>query len=262
MFNHRQSLLQTVQHAMQVISYGVIIGLTIVLVLATAAAAFGALPWPELSLRWGAQYIPDAGMYGQLGLTVLLVMICFFLPANTRMARLERSHRSFQISMDDVRRAYEVVHNADRRSVFSLSSEFEEMRKRLDYLRKHPDLSHLEPELLEIAAQMSHQSRDIARVYSIDRVERAKTFLKQRQEEVAQTEERLKLARNTCEELRRWHDDIEAGERANTKGLRALESDLRDILPTLGYDVDDMRDANILTLPKQPTHPSVGPQKQ
>lgn len=262
MFNHRQSLLQTLQHAVQIISHGVIVGATVALVAATVAAAFGALPWPELSLRWGAQYIPDAGKYGQIGLTALLVMLCFFLPANTRMARLERSHRSFQISMDDVRRAYEVVHNADRRSVFSLSTEFDEMRKRLEYLRQHPDLSHLEPELLEIAAQMSHQSRDIARVYSVDRVDRAKSFLKQRQEEVTQTTERLKLARTTCEELRRWHDDLESGERENTKGLRALENDLRDILPTLGYDVDDMREANIVNLPKQPNHPSAGPQKQ
>jgi len=232
------------------------------MVAATLAAAFGALPWPELSLRWGAQYIPGAGMYGQIGLTALLVMLCFFLPANTRMSRLERSHRSFQISMEDVRRAYEVVHNADRRSVFALSSEFDDMRKRLEYLRQHPDLSHLEPELLDIAAQMSHHSRDIARIYSVERVDRAKIFLKQRQEEVTQTQERLKLARITCDEIRRWNADIEAGERANTKSLRALESDLRDILPTLGYDVDDMRDANVVSLPKQSTHPAVGPQKQ
>lgn len=111
-----------------------------------------------------------------------------------------------------------LVHNADRRSVFALSSEFEDMRKRMEHLRQHPDLSHLEPELLELAAQMSHHSRDIARVYSVERVERAKAFLKQRQEEVAQTQERLKLARHTCDELRRWSADIEAGERSNTKG--------------------------------------------
>jgi uncharacterized protein YigA (DUF484 family) len=136
------------------------------------------------------------------------------------------------------------------------------MRKRMEYLRKHPDLSHLEPELLEVAAQMSHQSRDLARIYSVERVERAKTFIKQRQEEVAQTNERLTLARDTCDEIRKWVADIEAGERENTKGLRALENDLRDILPTLGYDVDDMRDANVLAMPKHATHPTIGPQKQ
>ncbi len=202
------SLRHPLQHAMQIVSHFVIIGATGLLVAATLAATFGALPWPELSLRWGAQYSPNAGMYGQIRVTALMVMLCFFLPATTRMARLERTHRSFQISMEDVRHAYEVVHNADRRSVFSLSSEFEDMRKQMEYLRQHPDLSHLEPELLELAAQMSHQSRDIARVYSVDRVERAKIFLKQRQKEVTQTQECLNLARQTCDELRRWTADI------------------------------------------------------
>ncbi len=262
MFQQLSVLLHHLQRAMQVISHVAIVGGAIALIAATAAAFLGVIPWPELSLRWGGQYIPDAGMYVQIGLTALLTMVCFFLPANTRMARLERSHRSFQISMDDVRHAYEVVHNADRRSVFSLSSEFDEMRKRMEYLRKHPDLSHMEPELLEIAAQMSRESRDLARIYSDERVNRAKTFLKQRQEEVTTMQERLTLARSTCDELRRWMSDIEAGERENTKGLRALEHDLREILPTLGYDVDDMREANIVSLPKQPTHPSHGPQKQ
>jgi hypothetical protein len=262
MFKFEQSSLHLLQHAMQIVSHIVIVGCTLGLVAASAAAAFGALPWPELSLRWGAHYIPNAGLYAQLGLTALMVMLCFFLPANTRMSRLERSHRSFQISMDDVRRAYEVVHNADRRSVFTLSTEFDEMRKRLEYLRQHPDLSHLEPELLEIAAQMSHHSRDLARIYSVERVNRAKAFLTQRQEEVTQMEERLKLARSTCDNLRSWFADIEAGERENTKGLRALEHDLRDILPMLGYDVDDMREANIVALTKHPTQPSNNPKKQ
>jgi hypothetical protein len=70
------------------------------------------------------------------------------------------------------------------------------------------------------------------------------------------------LARSTCDNLRSWFADIEAGERENTKGLRALEHDLRDILPMLGYDVDDMREANIVALPKQPTQPSMTPKKQ
>ena len=39
---------------------------------ATLAAAAGWLPWPEMSLRWGGAYIPLAGMYAQVGVTVLL----------------------------------------------------------------------------------------------------------------------------------------------------------------------------------------------
>jgi hypothetical protein len=261
MSNQSVFVLHQVQRAMQIVSHAVIVGAAMGMVLASVLATFGVIPWPELSLRWGAHYIPNAGMYGQLGLTALMVMLCFFLPANTRMSRLERSHRAFQISMNDVRHAYEVVHNADRRSVFTLSSEFEDMRKRMEYLRQHPDLSHLEPELLEIAAQMSHHSRDIARIYSTERVERAKSFIKQRQEEANQMQDRLALARTTCDEIRAWMRDVEAGERTNTQSLRALENDLRDILPTLGYDVDDMREANVVALPKQSAQPH-SPQKQ
>jgi hypothetical protein len=58
----------------------VIVAAAVALVLACVLATFWAIPWPELSLRWGAQYIPNAGMYGQLGLMALLVMICFFCP--------------------------------------------------------------------------------------------------------------------------------------------------------------------------------------
>jgi hypothetical protein len=257
-----QSLLHILQHALHMVSHAAIVAATLALVAASLAASFGALPWPELTLRWGGYAVAQAGIYAQLGLTALMAMICFFLPANARMARLEQSHRLFQLSMDDVRQAYAAVHAADRRSVFTLSSEFEEMRARMDYMRQHPDLSHLEPELLEIAAQMSLQSRDLARIYSADKVERARTFLRQRQQEVAQTEERLSLARTTCAEIRRWMQDIEAGERETSRGLRALESDLRDILPLLGYDVDDMRDANVVALPKPATHPGTAPHKQ
>ncbi|QYK42984.1 MAG: DNA repair protein [Paracoccaceae bacterium] len=215
---------------------------------ATAAAALGFLPWPEMSLRWGGVYVPQAGMWLQVGLTALLLMLCLWLPANARMARLEAGHRSFVLSVEDVRRAYEIAHAADRRSVFALSSEFDSLRQRMEHLRRHPDLADLEPELLTIAAQMSHQSRDLARVYSADRVERARTFLRQRQEETARMAERLSLARSICDELRRWLTDIEAEERKNHTQVKRLEADLRELLPMLGYELDDPRDANVVPL--------------
>lgn len=215
---------------------------------ATAAAALGALPWPELGLRWGGADLPQAGMWAQVGLATLLVFLCIYLPANARMARLEAGHRNFAIAQEDVRRAYEIAHSADRRSVFALSSEFESMRARLDHLRRHPDLADLEPELLTLAAQMSHESRDLARVYSDDRVARARLFLRQRQEEADRMAERLRLAHMTTQELRRWIADIEAAERRNHAQIRRLEADLREILPALGYEVDDPRDQNVVPL--------------
>lgn len=243
------ALLRQAQHGLMVLAQVAVVAVALGLLAATVAAGLGYLPWPELSLRWGGQYIPGFGMWLQIGLTGLFLALCFFLPANARMARLEMGHRSFHMSLEDVRRAYEIAHAADRRSVFSLSSEFEAMRERMAHLKKHPDLTDLEPELLQLAAQMSLESRDLSRTYSEERVNRARTFLAQRQEEVARMADRIRLAKMTCDELRRWLRDIEASERANHAQIRRLEADLRELLPALGYDVDDIPQANVVTLP-------------
>ena len=231
--------------------WGIVLA-TVAMVGLTLAAAFGQIEWPNLLMSYGGRSLPEAGMYAQIGLTALLCLMCFFLPANARMAKLERSHRSFQISMQDVKRAYELAHSADRRGVFTLSTEFEAMRQRMELLRKHPDLAHMEPELLELAAQMSFESRDLARAYSEDKVTRARAFLKSRQEEADQMAERIKLAKYTLNELRRWLEDVQAEERQNNEQIKRLEADLYEVLPGLGYAFDETARAeqNVVQLPK------------
>jgi len=236
----------------QVLAQGLIITIAILLTLCSALALFGWMPWPQITLGFGAEPVANAGMWLQLGVTGLSLLLLFYLPANTRMSRLERSHRSFSIGIEDVAHAYRRAHAADRAGVFSLSGEFDAVRARMEHLREHPDLQHLEPELLQLAAQMSHETRELARAYSDDKVARAKIFLRQRQEEVQSLTDRISVARRTCDELRRWMQDIDTEERIAQVQLRRLEADLKDILPTLGYDIDldDVRDANVVTLPK------------
>lgn len=237
-----------VQLAAQVVIMALALGLMAV----SIAAGFGLLPWPQVALFFGGVALPQAGMWLQIGLTLLLITMTFYLPANARMARLERSHRSFAIGMDDVAQAYRQVHTADRAGVFALSGEFENMRARMELLRKHPDFQHLEPEILQLAAQMSHESRDLARTYSDEKVNRAKDFLRQRQHEIDELNQKLAMARSTCDELRRWSNDITAEEVKAQAQIKRLEADLKEILPTLGYDFDieDHRDANVVALPK------------
>lgn len=252
MLNGNGGLFARVMEAGQSAAQGAIVALTFGLCLATAFAALGWMPWPGVEVTFGPLEVPLAGMWMQLGLTLLFVILCFFLPANTRMARLERSHRSFAMGVEDVARAYRIAHSADRAGVFSLSSEFDSVRARLEHLRQHPDFGHLEPELLQLAAQMSHETRELARAYSDAKVARAKSFLAQRQEEVQALTDRLAIARRTCDELKRWLTDIEADERQAQVQLRRLEADLRDILPGLGYaiDIEDRPETNVVTLPK------------
>lgn len=251
-----QETLRATHAGVRSVAQVIIVMLAAGMALASLAAAFGQIPWPQIALFFGGQAVPNAGMWLQIGLTVILGMLTFYLPANTRMARLERSHRSFAMGMQDVAQAYRHAHAADRAGVFALSGEFETMRARMENLRAHPDFQHLEPELLQLAAQMSVETRDLARGYSDEKVARAKGFLKQRQEEVQQLTDKLAIARRTCDELRRWLGDIQAEEMQAQTQLKRLEADLKEILPTLGYDFDledhrdDHRDANVVALPK------------
>lgn len=245
-------LARALSGVMQSLAHGLIIGLALGLAGLTLLCAFGFLPWPQLALFFGGQALPNAGMWVQIGLTVLTITLLFFVPANSRMARLERSHRSFAMGIEDVARAYRHVHMADRAGVFALSSEFEAMKARLDHARRHPDLQQLEPELLQLAAAMSLQTRDLARAYSDDKVDRARGFLKHRQEEVQALMERVQIARQTCDELRRWLNDIEADERQTQMQIKRLEADLNEVLPALGYAIEpeEHREANVVALPK------------
>ena len=225
--------------------------LAIALVTLSGLAAIGWMPWPELSLAFGDVAVPSAGMWMQLAFMLLAVTLVVYLPANRRMARLERSHRTFAIGLEDVSRAYRLAHAHDRAGVFALSAEFDSVRARMEHLRDHPDLQHLEPELLQLASQMSHETRDLARAYSDDKVARARDFLRQRQQEVHGLTDRLSAARRTCDELRRWMQDVDAEERQAQTQMKRLEADLRDLLPTLGYalEIDDVH-ANVVSLPK------------
>ena len=147
------------------------------------AAAVGFAPWLQMDVGLGGAVSVDAGFAVQLALTLLLLGLCFFIPMNDRVMRLENSHRTFRVTMWDVAQAYQAAHAADRDGCFSLKSEFDSVRERLEHLRSHPDLGKLEPEVLEMAAQMSYESRELAEIYSTECVERARQFLRHRQEE-------------------------------------------------------------------------------
>tara|TARA_R110000744_G_scaffold159712_4_gene275845 strand:+ start:966 stop:1730 length:765 start_codon:yes stop_codon:yes gene_type:complete len=206
------------------------------LLAATGMAATGRWPWIDLPLSWNGAPVPDAGMYAQIALTVFAVCLCFFLPSARRTMQLENAHRDFSINMTDITRAYGAVHAADRGDAFRFSTEFDAVRERLAYLRDHPDLSSLEPALLEVAAQMSHISKELAEVYSDERVNRARSFLEQRQYEVDQFNSRLDHAKSVSAEFRHWLTNVELEEAVAAAQLDRLRAEMREVLPELGLE--------------------------
>ena len=200
-------------------------------------SAFGVLPWLTLPLQFGDILIPEGGMYVQIGLTAVIICLCSILPAYSRMLRLEESHRDFRISMEDVGQAYAACHAADREGFFQLSREFDAVRERMAFLQEHPELETLEPQILEIASQMSIESHHLSQTFSVEKVERARSFLKQRQKEIAGFEQALERARNSCFELSALAEKIEDDEIKLGEKRREVEEKLRTALVELGFEL-------------------------
>ncbi len=226
-----------VQQFFQKVALVAVVGFSVVVLGATLAAALGLAPWLSFTASYGETVVPYAGMITQLFLAALAISLCFYLPSNRRILELEKSHRNFHISMEDVARAYAIAHKADREELFSMSSEFDAVRERIMFMREHPELETLEPSVLEVAAQMGREARELAEIYSDEKVGRAKTFLKQRQEEIEQYRERLNLAQQTVKDLKRWSQQVHVEDSVVQAQMNRLEADLAEILPLLGYEM-------------------------
>ncbi len=210
-------------------------------VVATSLSALGVWPWLSMQAGFAGGTI-DAGVYIQIGLTCLILMLAFYLPSNARMMALENAHRKFSLNMQDIAHAYQVAHAADRSGAFALASEFDAVKERMAFLRDHPNLQGLEPEVLETAAQMSQVSQELAETYGEDRVRRARTFLQQRQEEVELFQKRIEDAQTILHELSQWTRDIEIEESIAKSQLCRLRDELFELLPELSAQLQSPPD--------------------
>lgn len=204
-----------------------ITGLT--LLIATVLAFAGAVPWLEIPIFFNGYSVDWAGQAFQIGLTVLMLLLAVYVPSNRQVMMLEASHRDFAIGMDDITHAYQAAHLADRREAFSMQREFDAVRERYEYLKSHPDLPEIDGELLTIAAQMSQQSRDLARTFSQERVARAKESLEQRRKDAQELEERIQAANAASRELRREIEDVEFAESSAASQFMRLREELSEL---------------------------------
>lgn len=234
-----QSTSRVLLSVAQLLAKWALVALTLAAITSCVLAAFGVLPWLNLFTQDATGASIAVGKTVQIIGSVFLVALLAYLPGVSRLLELEKTHRDFSLSVTDVARAYQISHSADRKNKFALSGEFDSVRARLEHLRDHPDLTMLEPDILELAAQMSHASRDIAQIYSEKKVRRAKAFLEERQHEIEEFQEKLNLALAVTAELNRWRDDIDASEREIDRQVDRLEKDLKEVLPSLGYELDE-----------------------
>ncbi|MEO0566820.1 MAG: DNA repair protein [Pseudomonadota bacterium] len=247
-----RSYMATVQIALQWLGMFVFAVTALVLTGASILAAFGVLPWLQLQASFGATTITNAGMLLQIGVTALAVMLCFFLPANSRIMVLENSHRRFHINMHDVSQAFAISFNADKDGMFTQTHEYDSVKERMTYMREHPDLEMLEPEIMEVAAQMSHIARDMAATYSTDKIERARGFLREREHELVRFNNQLNRAKAVTRELKSWSHSVNEKEAEAEAQLDALRDELRELLPELGYQNVAQIDGTVVGLHQRP----------
>ena len=220
----------------------------LVLFVVTSLSIAGILPWLELSARAGETEIAGAGAIVQIGVTVLVIFVSAFIPSNIRVLGLEAAHREFRIGMDDVLRAYKLAHAEDRAGAFKFQGEFDSVRERFEFLRDHPDLEELDSELLTIAAQMGHQSRDLARVYSDKKITRVRDALEQRRAEADILHDRIQSAHTTIRDVRRALEEVEIEESAVAAQLQRLHDDMTELM-ALGAQVG-LKSANEAQVPR------------
>ncbi|MEM8591611.1 MAG: DNA repair protein, partial [Pseudomonadota bacterium] len=159
--------------------------------------------------------------------------LLFYLPGALKIMQLDHAHRRFALTMEDVARAYHVSHTADREGAFTMSSEFDAVRERMLFLKDHPDLAGLEPDIIDVASQMSVVSHDLAAIYSDEKVDRARSVLRQRQNEIMDLQDRITRARQITDELTRWTNQVEVERAVADTQIAQLAADLEDILPEL-----------------------------
>jgi len=234
--DYKAEFLSNFQGVLQGIVAGALVVSGLGLAAWTALGAAGNVPMLSVPAVVGVNPV-DAGPLLQIGAAVALLAIVALLPGLARVRRLEAAHRSFRVGMEDVSRAYWAAHAADRAGLFALGREFDAVRERLEFLKRHPDLGAHEPELLELAAQMSTEARELAAIYSDEKVARAETMLAERRMEVERLTGLVERAHSVTRDLWRALDEVTLEEdmaKARIDRLREEIGELWDEIERVG----------------------------
>ncbi len=226
--DQKNSVLLSIRQRLEWVALFCAASLCLALFAASGLAALGVWPWISLPAVVGETPF-DAGPVLQIGLCVVMAIILALLPTSARVLRLEHAHRDFRVDMNDVTRAYVAAHAADRAGVFQMHREFDAMRERMAFLTSHPDLGALDPEILELAAQMSTEARELAELYSDERVTHARSMLAERQSEAERLDRLIDKAHVVTGDIRRHLQNVSLKEDAIRSRISMLQGELEGL---------------------------------
>ncbi len=232
--------LSSITNIIQVFAF-VILGIAaLAMLVVTSLSTAGVLPWLGLTATFGETAVSWAGLAAQIGFTALLVIMAMYIPASYRVARLEHTHRRFEINMDDVTRAYRAAHYADRAETFEVRREFDAIRERYKFLKDQPSLAGISDDLLTIGAQMAEQSLELAETYSDRNLARVRENLLQRREDADALEAKLKQIKAETAELELLRKGIGVSDEELAMRIASLQGALTEIeMPEAANDDHD-----------------------
>ena len=191
---------------------------------------------------------------GNIGIAVVLLIALFatgvlglILVAGSPMKQREL-RRDFRVKMEDVLKAYNSAHAADRAGVFTLQGEYDGVRERMERLLQQPELQELEVPVLELAAQMSQTSQALAQRYNDVDVERAYKFLQQRREECERFEVDVDNAQATLPEIQREVAAVQLKEDVLRSKRNRIADAYAEILAPLGLMIAEKPSADVIQL--------------
>ncbi len=232
------------------------VALAVVLFMVCASPLLGVLswaeivPWPVLNVTLSDGSVHNAVPYLGAAISFIGIVMLALVPGSKRVLTLEQTHREFKMTMDDVAGAFYAAFTADRDGIFKIKGEFDAIRARHEYLKSLPNLPSLEPDILLQAAQMSYVSEELARAYGTDAVERARDFLKSRQDEINRFSALLKSEEAELPVIRDLALTLRDQDRMNHETRNRLDEQLRELVAPLGYVKETAR-TTVLEFPSQ-----------
>ena len=226
------SLRATLRHsadAMQVFVQGLVARTAAGLVGATIAAALGYLPWPTFSIFFGTSAVPQAGMWVQIALTALCVILLIYLPANVRMSRLERSHRSFEMGMSRVPTASPMPGTVPGFSRYRAS--LTRCAPGSITSANTPTFRRWSPNCCTWPRKCRCNRASLPAPFPIQKWPARESSCNSVRKMPIPCPNASPVPAQICDELRRCMADIEAEERKNHQQIKRLEADLNEVRP-------------------------------
>jgi hypothetical protein len=229
--------LPVIERANHIIGMSVTVLLIVVPPLYYWLAWLEVVTWPAVNVMLTDGTVHNASVYMGAILSLIGIVICALVPGSKRVLKLEQTHRDFHVAMNDVENAYKCAHVEDSKGAFKLPGEFEGVRERFEFLKSQSDLQDLEPEILLLAAQMSYQTRAVAKTFNTESVARAEDFLKQRRYELERGEAQIALALTVLGRVKSEAKALALDEQVQDSQISRIVAEIAEELAPLGFQV-------------------------